>query len=268
VLDEYDFEQDGIYDMLRKNIAQLSVCYRDIIIMSYYDNMTSGEIAAKLNIPEGTVRYRLSVGRNKLKKEINIMQETALKPVKLNMRTNGSYNGTPWMYLNDALSQNILWQAYWEAKSVEELSKILGVPAYYCEKIINNEIINENEKEFAATAIKDGFLKKSGGKLEFDTPYFPIEQYERFRGFLPEKEDIMPLIQKQVKKYADGYKKLFPSHLKEEAGSITFHCLVRKSIGEWAAESKIKIPPESVCSVLVEHNGGMFFNSDMKAVDQ
>ena len=66
--DEYGFEQSEIYAILRKNIAQLSVCYRDIIIMYYYDNLTSREIAEKLNIPEGTVRYRLSIGRDKLKK--------------------------------------------------------------------------------------------------------------------------------------------------------------------------------------------------------
>jgi len=131
--DKYEFEQDEIYDTLRKNIAQLSACYRDIIIMHYYDNLTSAEIAEKLNIPEGTVRYRLSLGRNKLKKELDTMQETALKPIKLNLYTYGSYAGIPRMYLNDALSQNILWQSYKEARSVEDLSKILGVPAYYIE---------------------------------------------------------------------------------------------------------------------------------------
>ena len=131
--DEYEIEQNEIHDALRKNIAQLSACYRDIIVMHYYDNLTSKEISQRLNIPEGTVRYRLSIGRNKLKKEINTMQETALKPVKLNLYTNGSYAGVPRMYLNDALSHNILWQVYEEAKSVKELSKILGVPAYYIE---------------------------------------------------------------------------------------------------------------------------------------
>ena len=132
-VDEYEFEQDEIYDALRKNIAQLSLSYREIIIMRYYDGLTSKEIAERLNIPEGTVRYRLSVGREKLKKEINTMQETALKPVKLNLYTNGSYGGNPRLYLNDALSHNILYQAYREERTVGELSKLLGVPAYYIE---------------------------------------------------------------------------------------------------------------------------------------
>ena len=422
--DEYEFEQDEIYEALRKNIAYLSACYRDIIVMHYYDRLTCREIAEKLNIPEGTVSYRLSVGRNKLKKEYNIMQETALKPIKLNLYTSGSYNGAPWMYLNDALSKNILWQAYREPKSVEGLSKLLGIPAFYiedriemldkcgtiarptqntvltdiliydesinkyddiqakecfnaisgelwdkmnrltaktleldiytankshdelaclfctmafdhfwekinpnsewcppperfdggkweysastegyvsispynnrnwidtekhtighivyahdpfarpnamrpkelkvCEKIIKGESISESDKEFAATAIKDGFLKKNGEKLELKTPYFSIGQYERFRELLPEMEDMMPPLEKQVKKYGDGYKKLFPSHLKTKVDSsgISFICLVRKGLNEWAKDGRIKIPENSVCDVLVEHDGGMFF---------
>jgi RNA polymerase sigma factor (sigma-70 family) len=131
--DEYEFEQDDVYEILRINISQLSASYRDIIVMHYYDKLTSREIAEKLNIPEGTVRYRLSLGRNKLKKELETMQETALKPTKLNLYTTGSYAGVPRMYLNDALSHNILWQSYREARSVEDLCKILGIPAYYIE---------------------------------------------------------------------------------------------------------------------------------------
>ena len=428
--DEYKFEQDEVYNTLRKNVAYLSASYRDIIIMHYYDGFTCKEIAEKLNIPEGTVTYRLTVGRNKLKKEYSAMQETALKPVKLKLYTNGSYNGTPWMYLNDALSKNILWQAYREPKSVEDLSKLLGIPAFYiedriemldkcgtitkptqntiltdiliydesinkyddiqtkecfnaiseelwdkmnrltakileldihtankthdelaclfcimafdhfieyaeynsnlstwvepperfdgwkweysactegykhispynnrnwidtekhtighivyahdpfarpnamrpqelkvCEKIMNGESITESDKEAAALAIKNGFLKKSGEKIEINVPYFSFSQYQKFRELLPEMENMMPSIQKQVKKYRDGYKKLFPSHLKNKVDSsgITCLCLVKKGINEWAKSGKINIPADSVCDVLVEHDGGMFFKID------
>ena len=425
--DEYEFEQDEIYSALRKNIAYLSACYRDIIVLHYYDGLTCKEIAKKLNLPEGTVTYRLSVGREKLKKEIDTMQETALKPIKLNLRTDGSYAGTPWLYINDALSKNILWQAYREAKSAEELSRILGVPAFYiedrmemldkcgaitkptqntvltdiliydesvnvyedakqnecfsavsdklwdkmrnitkkameigiytagktqdelacmfftmaldhyggeydapyggyepperfdgwkweysaetenykntspygnrdwldtdghtighivyvnspfekrramrkpelavCERIMKGDAIGEDGKEAAATAIKDGFVKKSGEKLELNVPYFSIQQYEHFRGIVSELDEVMPLCQKQAKAYTDGYKKLFPPHLKNKAASsvnsgTSAKCLIRKGLGEWAKSGRIEIPQGSVCDVLVEHDGGMFF---------
>ena len=426
--DEYIFEQDEIYNILRKNIAYLSACYREIIVMHYYDGFTCKEIAEKLNIPEGTVTYRLSVGRNKLKKEYSIMQETALKPVKLKLYTNGSYSGTPWMYLNDALSKNILWQAYRKPKSVEELSKILGIPAFYiedriemldkcgtitkptqntiltdiliydesinkyddiqskecfnaisdelwdkmqtltkkvlaldiytankshdelaclfcimaldhfidnnkcniimsdiqyeiperfdgwnweytaetenyksiweydnrnfveinnhtlgnmvfgcapfgmrramrqheldiCKKIINGENINENEKEYAAILMKDGFLKKSGEKTNINLPYFSLKQYECFRKLAFEIfDEFMPLYKRELTKYVEGYIKLFPRHLKINVQRRTgYQRIFRKVINEWAKSGKIKIPAESICDVLVEHDGGMFF---------
>ena len=146
--DKYDFEKiekDEIYTNLRRNIASLSSCYRDILIMYYYDNLTCKEIAQKLNIPEGTVTYRLSLGRNKLnlklKKECRKMQN--LKPVKLNLYVNGSIpsynnydNPSPVVYINDAVAHNILWNTYKDPKTVEQLSAITGVPAYYIEERI------------------------------------------------------------------------------------------------------------------------------------
>ena len=132
-----------------------------------------------------------------------------------------------------------------------------------CEKIIKGENINENEKEFAATAIKNGFLKKFGDKAELNVPFFPIAQYNRFKEMLPGIfEDILPLYQQQVKKYSDGYIKLFPKHLRYKAEGMApriFYTLFKKVIGEWTAAGKIKISPDSVCNVLVEHDGGMFF---------
>ena len=131
-----------------------------------------------------------------------------------------------------------------------------------CEKIIKGENINDSEKEFAATAIKSGFLKKTGEKPELNELYFNIEQYEKFKSSLVDIfDDMMPRYRQQFKKYVDGYKKLFPSHLKDKAGTgIGFSDLLRKVIGAWAIDGRIKIPADSVCSVLVEHDGGMFFS--------
>lgn len=147
--DEYLFEEEEIFEDLRIKISQLSGMYRDIIILHYYDNLTCSEISRKLGIPEGTVMWRLSEGRNRIKKETTEMNDKALKPVKLNISINGNgnYNGKdrpfPWTYINDALSQNILWHSYESAKSIEELSKLCGVPAYYIENSVENLIKRE-----------------------------------------------------------------------------------------------------------------------------
>ena len=137
---------DEIYSELRTNIAMLAKTYRDIIILYYYDNLSVKNISEKLNIPEGTVTWRLSEARKKLNKECNNMNETALRPrhLDINIHGIGNYDGKqrpfPMAYIDDALSQNILCYCYDEAQGVEELAKLCGVPAYYIEDRIDNLI--------------------------------------------------------------------------------------------------------------------------------
>ena len=143
---EEEDTSEELYAALRGKIAALSAMYRDIIIMYYYDRLSVKEIAAKLAIPEGTVTWRLSEGRKKLKKECTDMQETALRPKKLNIDIYGSgdygYNNIPFpnVYIDDALSQNILYYCHEAPRNVEELSALCGVPAYFVEDRIANLI--------------------------------------------------------------------------------------------------------------------------------
>ena len=81
--DDYNFEFYEEYQNLRRSIAQMSAAYRDIIVMHYYDNLSCRAISQKLGMPEGTVMYRLSMARNKIKEGCNQMNETALKPCLL-----------------------------------------------------------------------------------------------------------------------------------------------------------------------------------------
>ena len=115
VEDKYDFETDEEYEILRRKISQMSAAYRDIIVMYYYDNLSCKVISQKLGLPEGTVTYRLSLARDKLKKECNQMNKTALKPAQLKIRIHGqgNYNGEdkpfPWQFINHALYKNIFY---------------------------------------------------------------------------------------------------------------------------------------------------------------
>lgn len=142
--DQYEFINEEIFEQLRAKVAMLSKSYRDVIVLHYFDNLTTKQIASKLGIPEGTVTWRLSEGRGKLKKECMKMTKTALRPMELELQINGEgdYNGTskpfPYEFIRDALSQNILYHAYLKPKTVEELAKLCGVPAYYIEDAITN----------------------------------------------------------------------------------------------------------------------------------
>ncbi len=162
--DKSKLEIDEEYQALRRRIARMSAAYRDIIVMHYYDNLSCKVISQKLGLPEGTVTYRLSLARDKLKKGCNQMNETALKPAKLKIRITGegNYDGIdrpfPWQYIDDALSQNILWYSYREPKTVEQLSELAGVPAFYIEDRIKNLIKREAVIQPTKSTIQTDFL--------------------------------------------------------------------------------------------------------------
>lgn len=161
--DKYFDEDDELYRSLREKIAMLSSIYRNVIILYYYDDLSTKDIAEKLAIPEGTVRWRLSEARKKIKKEYEIMETTALKPVKLliGIEGEGNYGGDipfPSEYIKDALSQNILYYCYPQPKTVEELSKLCGVPAYYVEERIANLIFREALSETPKGKYRTDFI--------------------------------------------------------------------------------------------------------------
>lgn len=162
--DEYFDDQEEIYDTLRTKIAMLSAIYRDIIVLYYYDGLSTKTISEKLKIPEGTVRWRLTEARRKLKKECGQMKETALRPMKmeLNIYGNGNYDGKtipfPTVYIDDALSQNILYYCYEQPGSVEELAKVCSVPAYYIEERIENLLKREAMIEVSKGKYQTDFI--------------------------------------------------------------------------------------------------------------
>ena len=112
-------------------------------LLYYYDGLSTKQISEHLKIPEGTVTWRLSEARNKLKKECSTMEDFTLKPVKLRIDISEAETLAVTylfrMYISTMLCpQNILYFCYEEAQSIEEISKLCGVPAYYVEDRIEN----------------------------------------------------------------------------------------------------------------------------------
>lgn len=148
IFDEIYDEGEKIRNRIREKIAALSKRYRDIVILHYYDGLTTKQIAQKLAIPEGTVVWRLSEARSKMRKEVEndggeTMENTVLRPKKMKIDIYGSGpfgNGVPFPgdYIDDALSQNILYYCYEKPQNVESLAKLCGVPAYYIEDRVEN----------------------------------------------------------------------------------------------------------------------------------
>lgn len=141
---QLDSDDEELYGSLREKISRLSRIYRDIIILHYYDGLSTEDISKQLAIPKGTVTWRLSEARKKLKKECRTMNETALRPQKMyiDIYGSGEYDGKsklfPSQLINDALSQNILYYCYDKPQDIESLAKLCGVPAYYIEDRMDN----------------------------------------------------------------------------------------------------------------------------------
>lgn len=135
------------YAALRRQVATLSAQWRDILVLHYFDGLSTREIASRLSLPEGTVTWRLSQARKRLKEEYD-MNETALRPQKLLIGFSGSDASTPpHEYINDALSQNLLILCRETPQTVETLSAHTGVPAYYIEdklaELVRREAMSE-----------------------------------------------------------------------------------------------------------------------------
>ena len=172
--DEYDIEEEELYDHLRTKIAMLSEIYRNIVILYYYEGLSVKQISNQLSVPEGTVTWRLSEARRKLKKECTEMNTTALRPINLTIRINGEGNYKdpvspfPYVYINDALSQNILYYGYESAKTVEEFAKLCGVPAYYIEDCLKNLVYREAMCEEAKGKYRTNFMIYSDKINQYD----------------------------------------------------------------------------------------------------
>jgi DNA-binding MarR family transcriptional regulator len=125
--------------LLRREIAYLTKTQREIVILHYYDRLKQSEIAKRLNLPTGTVKWHLHEARNSLKEGITMKREPGtlgVKPIKFrNMGHSGSPGtlGDTSYFLAKRLTQNIAYAAYWEPKTVNEIAEELGVSPLFIE---------------------------------------------------------------------------------------------------------------------------------------
>lgn len=135
--DEDDADGDGTVAALRREIGFLSERQRLVICLHYYDGLSVKDISSRLNISPGTVKWHLSDARTKLKEGI-IMEtnqyDLDLNPIKFlsmgHSGTPGKTGDTAEMF-HTRLKQNIAWACYFEAKTVEEIARAVGVPRTY-----------------------------------------------------------------------------------------------------------------------------------------
>lgn len=124
---------------LRREIAYLSEIQRKTVVMHYYENMKLSEIAEKLSIPVGTVKWHLYEAKNNLKEGIEMERSPGtlgINPIRLVDMGHSGYAGSKGDtadFLSSNLAQNIAYAAYHSPKTVSEIAEELSVSPIFIE---------------------------------------------------------------------------------------------------------------------------------------
>jgi RNA polymerase sigma-70 factor (ECF subfamily) len=203
MIDETDcFENIGQTDeaeQVRKAVAYLSGLHREVIVRYYMNGESVEKIATALDIPQGTVKSRLSAGREQIKKELNNMEnfeKQSYEPIRLHISNSGrcSIYGEPYTLVkNDLIVQNLLYFAYNEPVTEAELSKAIEIPTAYVEPIIKKLVDGE-------------LMKRVGNKVYTDFMIYTVDDMTRHipaqKKFIEENQDLL------LKSLKNGLEKL------------------------------------------------------------
>lgn len=141
--DESNLEKDLVNQLLieklQVEIAYLIKLHRKITVMFYFENKTSNEISALLNIPHSTVRWHLSEIKKKLKVGIEMDSNNLSYTPQSLMAGHDGYIGSEYKQCGlgfDRLVDNICLACYGKALTLEEIARTLMVAAGYIENHI------------------------------------------------------------------------------------------------------------------------------------
>ena len=117
-----DDDDERMKLILRREIGYLSQRQRVIIYMFYYDKLSVNEIARRLEISAGTVKWHLSDAREKLKEgiDMNIEKDLEINPIYFKDMGHCGYTGSKGDtadYFDSSIRMNIAWACYHEPKT-------------------------------------------------------------------------------------------------------------------------------------------------------
>lgn len=130
-------EETEMLETLRSEIGYLSDRQRQVVYMHYYENLSVTDISKRLNISAGTVKWHLSDARTKLKEGITMSineKNLSINPIHFSSMGHGGEPGTTGDTSNmfdTRLKQNIAYACYHQPKTLEEISRELGVPQVF-----------------------------------------------------------------------------------------------------------------------------------------
>lgn len=168
---EEDNSRDEDYQRMMQELIYLTESYREVLVRHYFHGQRLEEIADALHIPVGTVKSRLAMGREKIRKGMKTSmegyQEQSYAPQRLYVWNSGNsgLGGEPGSLVNDDLiAQNLLILAYPAPITVSDLAKAIGIATAYVEPIVNKLVDNELMNRVGNRVYTD-FLIKDPAKI-------------------------------------------------------------------------------------------------------
>lgn len=125
--------------LLRRELSIMSRDYREITVAYYIENQKIADISKAVNLPEGTIKRKLSESRKYLKEGINMTRtygKRSYSPddIRFSINRSNPIDDVPYSLIGSKLAKNILLEAYTNSCTTEELSISLGVASPYLEE--------------------------------------------------------------------------------------------------------------------------------------
>ena len=137
--------------MINSAIKLLSSDYAEILYSYYVEDRSLSFIADKLNLPLGTVKYRLFNIKNRLKEYLKMERlngKKAFVPKEYQTHRSGGANLDPEEYTSGLIQQNLLLHSYGNPCSLEDYAIEMGISLPYIENTVKS-------LEYATLLIKD-----------------------------------------------------------------------------------------------------------------
>ena len=163
-----DTPSEDDYPAVFKALHSLGNLYRDIVVTHYVHGRDIRTIAEQQDLSVETVKWRLHVGREKIRERMTQMERLYDK-IHMYVLCNGSFAPDP--YLNTQLYKAIAKACYEAPLTIEEISLSTGMPTLYLEEALVHMIAGDA-------------IKKSGQKYATDFIITTDEQRREMHHFL------------------------------------------------------------------------------------
>ncbi|MCL2547177.1 MAG: sigma-70 family RNA polymerase sigma factor [Oscillospiraceae bacterium] len=114
-------------------LHSLRAMYRDIMVAYYVHKLDIRTIATRYELSPEVVKWRLHVGRERIRERMSVMEKNYEK-IKMHVMCNGAFN--PNKYLDTQLYKAIAKACYDTPLTIEQISLTTGMPTLYLEEAL------------------------------------------------------------------------------------------------------------------------------------